>query len=47
MILDGLIDKFEEHIEYLTQTNDVIASIPDKIKSLFEGGSGILGRFIK
>lgn len=38
-MLSDLQDKFEEYIDYLTETNDAIQSGIDKLKSLFTGES--------
>ena len=46
-MLDSIAEKFSEYSDILYQANDLFASIPDKLRGLFEGGSGVLGRFIK
>ena len=48
-MFEEVINKFEEHIEYLTQTNDAIQSFIDKVRQGFSSGNiqGRLGGFLK
>lgn len=49
MVFEEMVNKFEEHIEYLTQANDAIQSFISKVKEGFANGGiqGKLGGFLK